>query len=56
MAHVDQGYSMPVEEGCMLTFYDIVLLGVAGLLLLAMLFLRIKERGKNASYSRFHSK
>ena len=48
IAPVDQGYSMPVEEGCVLTFYEIALLGVAGLLLLAMLFLRIKERKNNS--------
>lgn len=39
-APLDQGYSMPVEAGFMLTLYDIMLLGVAGLLLLIMLFLR----------------
>jgi len=42
---VDQGYSMPVEAGFMLTLYDIMLLAVAGLLLLAMLVLRRKREG-----------
>ena len=37
---VDRGYSMPVEAGFVLTLYDIILLGVAGLLLLVMLILR----------------
>jgi hypothetical protein len=40
---VVQGYSMPVEAGFVLTLYDIILLGVAGLLLLVMLFLRRKR-------------
>ncbi|MBI5632163.1 MAG: hypothetical protein HZA15_01630 [Nitrospirae bacterium] len=43
-APADQGYSMPVEAGFVMTLYDIMLLGVAGLLFLVMLFLRIKER------------
>jgi hypothetical protein len=43
-----QGYIMPVEEGFALTLYDIILLGVAGLLLFVMLFLRIKERKNNS--------
>lgn len=41
---VDQGLSMPVEAGFVLTFYDFMLLSVAGLLFLVMLFLRKKER------------
>ena len=41
-------YSQPVAEGCVLTFYDILLLGVAGLLILLLLRMRIKER-KNKS-------
>lgn len=45
---VGQGYSMPVEEGCMPTSYENVLLGVAGLLLLLMLLLRRKERKDNS--------
>jgi len=40
---VDQSYSMPVEEGLMLTLYDFLLLGIAGLLLLAILVLRRKR-------------
>ena len=44
-----KGYSMPVEAGFVLTFYDVVLFSVAGLLLLALLFLRVKERKNNAS-------
>ena len=43
---VDQGYSMPVEAGFVLTFYDSMLLGVAGLLLLAMLVLRRRKEKK----------
>jgi hypothetical protein len=42
---VDQGYSMPVEEGFVPTLYDFLLLGVAGLLLLIMMFLRRKREG-----------
>jgi hypothetical protein len=45
---VARGYSMPVEAGFVLTLYDIILLGVAGLLLLVMLILRIKERKNNS--------
>lgn len=37
---VVQGYSMPVTEGWVLTAYDIILLGVAGLLLLVLVFVR----------------
>ncbi len=40
---VDQGYSIPVEAGFVLTLYDVMLLAVAGLLLLAMLVLRRKK-------------
>ena len=43
IASVDQGYSKPVEDGCVLTFNDIILLCVAELLLLVMLFLRRKR-------------
>ncbi|MBI5847940.1 MAG: LPXTG cell wall anchor domain-containing protein [Nitrospirae bacterium] len=47
---VDQGYRMPVEAGFVMTSYDIMLLGIAGLLLLAMLVLRKRrERGNKAS-------
>ena len=45
---VDHGFSMPVEAGFVLTFYDFMLLSVAGLLFLVMLFMRRKER-KNKS-------
>jgi len=38
-----QGYSMPVEEEGLLKLSDIILFGVAGLLLLVMVFLRRKR-------------
>ncbi len=49
----DQGYSMTVEEGFVLTLYDFLLLGIAILLLLVILVLRRRE---NISYPRLHSK
>ncbi len=46
IATVDQGYSMPVEEGCMLTFHERVLLGVVVLLLFVMIYLRRKKESE----------
>lgn len=45
-ANIDQGYSVPVEEGCMLTFYESVLLGVVVLLMLVMIYLRRKKESE----------
>jgi hypothetical protein len=38
-----QGYIMSVEEGCVATLYEIILLGAAGLLLLLLLLLKKKR-------------
>lgn len=39
-----QEYSRPEPDRCMLTLYDLILLGAAGFLLLVMLVLRIRKR------------
>lgn len=47
ITYVYQRYSLPVEEGFRFALYEGLLLGVAGVLLFVLLFLRIKERGNN---------